>query len=162
LPREREARLWLAATALVVAAAGAAFWAPALRRTGGGFPVPPHDGYIHLRFPPPPAPRPPLPRIPRDRHSPPRPPPPPPPGPSPRAPRSRPPGGPAASRGARLAWFAALCACVALVDLARSLRRLVAPRWIAWAAPALLVAVPLLDWSLFSGMEVALLGAVLG
>ncbi len=32
----------------------------------------------------------------------------------------------------------------------------------AWTFPALLLAVPLLDWSLFSGMETALLGAVVG
>jgi hypothetical protein len=72
------------------------------------------------------------------------------------------PGWLAGFRGARLAWFAAACACLAVIDLGRSLRRLVAPRWIAWAASALVVAVPLLDWSLFSGMEVALLAAVLG
>ncbi len=70
-------------------------------------------------------------------------------------------------RGASLGAFAALVAVVSLVDLARSLRGVIdrvarAPRFVAWLAPPLLLAVPLLDWSLFSGMETALFAAVLG
>src|SRR5262249_51649274 len=67
-------------------------------------------------------------------------------------------------RGERLGVFAALVGCAALLDLCRSLRSLLgsAPRWIIWTVPLLVVAVPLLDWSWFSGMETALLGAVLG
>src|SRR5262245_14188956 len=50
LPQRREARLWLAATTLLVVGAGAAFWIPAFRRTGGHFPVPLDDVYIHFGF----------------------------------------------------------------------------------------------------------------
>ncbi|MEZ4312039.1 MAG: hypothetical protein R3F14_28770 [Polyangiaceae bacterium] len=67
-------------------------------------------------------------------------------------------------RGAWLGLYAALVACVCLVDLCRSLRALAggAPGWVAALFPALVLCVPLLDWSWFSGMEVALFGAVLG
>jgi hypothetical protein len=67
-------------------------------------------------------------------------------------------------RGASLGVFAALLACACLFDLSRSARTLVAraPRWVAWIAPPFLLAVPLLDWSLFSGMETALFYALLG
>jgi len=67
-------------------------------------------------------------------------------------------------RGAWLGLFAALVAGACVVDLCRSLRALagVAPRWVTYLFPPLLLCVPVLDWSLFSGMEVALLGASLG
>jgi hypothetical protein len=67
-------------------------------------------------------------------------------------------------RGPSLGAFATLVAIAALVDLARSLRALAGPRprWVAWLVPPLVLAVPVLDWSWFSGMETPLLGAVLG
>jgi hypothetical protein len=67
-------------------------------------------------------------------------------------------------RGTWLGVFASVVAVASVVDLARSLRRLLggAPRFAAWLVPPLLLAVPLLDWSLFSGMETALFAAFLG
>lgn len=67
-------------------------------------------------------------------------------------------------RGAWLGLFAAIVACACLVDLCRSLRRLAAPApaWVDYLWPPLVLSVPLLDWTWFSGMEVALFGAVLG
>ena len=51
MPRsDREPRLWLAATILLVAAAGAAFWIPGAARAGGHVPVPLDDVYIHFGF----------------------------------------------------------------------------------------------------------------
>src|SRR5262249_50529964 len=68
------------------------------------------------------------------------------------------------ARGDALAIIAALFACVALVDFIRSLATIMcASNRIALCLVAMLVvAVPLLDWSWFSGMETALFAAVLG
>ena len=150
---DREPRLWLAAAILIVAAAGAAFWVPGVLHTGGHFPVPLDDVYIHFGFARSAALGHPFAWIPGNGYSS--------GGTSLTYPLVLAPGWLLGFRGERLAIFAALVAGASLVDLARSLRAL-APRWIAWAFPALLVAVPLLDWSLFSGMETALLGAVIG
>ena len=67
-------------------------------------------------------------------------------------------------RGAWLGVFAALVACACVVDLCRSVRALVepAPGWVGYLIAPLVLCVPLVDWSLFSGMEVALFGAVVG
>jgi len=66
-------------------------------------------------------------------------------------------------RGSWLGIWAALIAVASLIDLARSLRAMVGPRSpMALALPWLLIAVPVLDWNWFSGMETALLGAALG
>jgi hypothetical protein len=154
MPRpDREPRLWLAATILLVAAAGAAFWIPGLARSGGHFPVPLDDVYIHFGFARSAALGHPFAWIPGNGYSS--------GGTSLTYPLVLAPGWLVGFRGERLALFAAVVACASLVDLARSLRAL-APRWIAWAFPALILAVPVLDWSLFSGMETALLGAVVG
>ncbi len=64
-------------------------------------------------------------------------------------------------RGTSLGVFAALVAVVSLVDVARSLRAVVSGRRVAFLAPFLLLGVPLLDWTWFSGMEVALSAALL-
>ncbi len=66
-------------------------------------------------------------------------------------------------RGAALGAFAAAFAVVALVDLLRSLRR-ITPRPFALAllGPLSVLGVPLLTWSLASGMETALVAAALG
>src|SRR5580693_4263451 len=150
---DREPRLWLAATFALVAAAGAAFWVPGFARTGGHFPVPLDDVFIHFGFARSAALGHPFSWIPGNGYS------------SGSTSLTYPlvlaPGWLLGFRGERLALFAALVACASLVDLARSLREM-APRWIAWAFPPLLLSVPLLDWSLFSGMESALFGAVLG
>lgn len=153
-PRKREPRLWLAFAAAVIAAAGAAFWIPAFQRTSGHFPVPLDDVYIHFGFARSAALGHPFAWIPENGYSS--------GGTSLLWPLVLAPGWLLGLRGERLAWFAAAASCLAILDLARSLRALVTPRWIAWAVPPLLVAVPLLDWTLFSGMEVALFAAVLG
>lgn len=66
-------------------------------------------------------------------------------------------------RGLWLGVWAALVAAMSLVDVTRSLRRLVmpAPWWVGWLAAPLVVAVGVLDWTWFSGMETALLGAAM-
>jgi hypothetical protein len=155
IPPHRESRLWLAAAVLLVGGCGAAFWVPGFRRVGG-FPVPLDDVFIHFGFARAAALGSPFQWIPGNGYSS--------GGTSLTYPLALAPGWLLGFRGARLALFAALLACACLVDLARSLRRLLAPapRWVAWAALPLPLAVPLLDWSLFSGMETALFAALLG
>ncbi|APR82006.1 Hypothetical protein A7982_07355 [Minicystis rosea] len=133
---------------------GAAFWIPGFRRAGGHFPVPLDDVYIHFGFARSAALGHPFAWIPENGYSS--------GGTSLIWPLVLAPGWLVGFRGERLAWFAAVLACLAVIDLARSLRRLLAPRWITWAAPLLVLAVPLLDWSLFSGMETAVFAAILG
>jgi hypothetical protein len=149
----REPALWLASAALLTGAAGAAFWGAGFARAGR-FPVPLDDVFIHFGFARSAALGHPFAWIPGNGYSS--------GGTSLTYPLALAPGWLLGLRGERLALFAALIAWISVVDLARSLRALVAPRWVSWAAPALLLAVPLLDWSLFSGMETAFLAAVLG
>lgn len=61
-----------------------------------------------------------------------------------------------------LAYFAGGVALASFVSLARSLGELArpAPRWAAWVAAAPLVGLGWLGWSWWSGMEVALFGAI--
>src|SRR5580704_13898095 len=158
-PPDREPRLWLAATAALVVAAGAAFWVPGYASANGHFPVPLDDTYIHFGFARSAALGHPFEWIPGNGYSS--------GGTSLTYPLALAPGYLLGLRGERLAWFAAFVACASIVDFARSVRALIlsagpAPRWIAWVVPVLLLAVPLLDWSLFSGMETAFFGAVLG
>jgi hypothetical protein len=148
-----ERRLRLAAAALVVAAAAAAFWVPGARRAGV-FPVPLDDVYIHFGFARSAALGHPFAWLPENGYSS--------GGTSLTYPLVLAPGWLLGLRGARLAFFAAFVAWASVVDLARSLGALGRSRALAWLAPALVVAVPLLDWSLFSGMETALFAAVLG
>ncbi|WP_437489210.1 hypothetical protein WME75_10265 [Sorangium sp. So ce1014] len=155
--------LWHASAAIPVLGAAAAFYAPALARTRGVWPAPLDDVYIHFGFARAAALGHPLSWIPGNGYSS--------GGTSLTYPLALAPGYLLGFRGPWLGLFAALLACAALLDLCRSLRRLLEPRagpgaassrWVAWVAPLFVVAVPLLDWSWFSGMEVALLGAVLG
>ncbi|WP_437289931.1 hypothetical protein [Sorangium sp. So ce406] len=154
--------LWHASAALPVLGAAAAFYGPALARTGGVWPAPLDDVYIHFGFARAAALGHPFSWIPGNGYSS--------GGTSLTYPLVLAPGYLLGFRGPWLGLFAALLACAALLDLCRSLRRLLEPRgpgaassrWVAWIAPLFVVAVPLLDWSWFSGMEVALLGAVLG
>lgn len=152
-----EPTLWIAAAGLLVVAVGAAFYVPALLRTGGRFPVPLDDVYIHFGFARSAALGHPFEWIPGNGYSS--------GGTSLTYPLALAPGYLLGFRGARLAIFAALLALASLVDLCRSLRAILspwAPRWAPWAAPALILSVPLLDWSLFSGMETALFAALFG
>jgi hypothetical protein len=146
---------------LLVGIAGAAFLVPALARTGGLAPVPLDDVYIHFGFARSAALGHPFAWLPENGYSS--------GGTSLTYPLALAPLWLVGLRGEWLALGAAAVAWASVVDLARSLRSLVvgrssgsAPCVIAWALPALVLAVPLLDWSLFSGMETAFLGAVLG
>jgi hypothetical protein len=65
-------------------------------------------------------------------------------------------------RGADLGLGAAAIAVFCALDLARSLARLCRSTLARFAAPLLVVAVPLVGWSWWSGMETALFGALLG
>jgi hypothetical protein len=60
-------------------------------------------------------------------------------------------------RGGRLMEFAAIVACTSVFAVLLASRRLFRdlPAWTSYAAPPLLLGVGALDWSLFSGMEVA-------
>ncbi|WP_438042825.1 hypothetical protein [Sorangium sp. So ce128] len=155
--------MWHASAAIPVLGAAAAFYGPALARTGGVWPAPLDDVYIHFGFARAAALGHPFSWIPGNGYSS--------GGTSLAYPLALAPGYLLGFRGAWLGLFAALLACAALLDLCRSLRWLLDPRggpgaassrWVAWVAPLFVVAVPLLDWSWFSGMELALLGAVMG
>ena len=151
----RWSALWHAFTVLCVAGAGAAFYVPAVRKAGV-WPAPLDDVYIHFDFARSIALGRPFEWIPGNGYS------------SGATSLLYPfvlaPGYLVGFRGAWLGVFAALVAGACLVDLCRSLRALVgpSPRWVSFLLPPLVLCVPLVDWSLFSGMEVALFGAVLG
>jgi hypothetical protein len=157
--RRTEPLLWHAFTALVILGLAWAFFAPALKKTGGLWPAPLDDVYIHFGFARSAALGHPFQWIPGNGYSS--------GGTSLTYPLLLAPGYWLGFWGAGLGIFAALLACACLFDLCRSARALCdrsprSPRWIAWSAPPLLLAVPLLDWSLFSGMETALFYALLG
>lgn len=156
LPPRIDAWLHLALATLVVGGAGAAFWIAGFRRTGGAFPVPLDDVYIHFGFARSAALGHPFAWLPENGYSS--------GGTSLTYPLLLAPGWLLGLRGARLAWLAAAIAVGSIVDLARSLRALSGrhARLVSLTFAALLVSVPLLDWSLFSGMETALFAAVLG
>lgn len=155
-----EPRAWLVFAATLVLLTAAAFLGPARARLGGSlWPVPLDDVYIHFGFARSAALGHPFEWIPGNGYS------------SGATSLTYPfvlaVGWLIGFRGSSLGAFAALVAVVSLVDFARSLRALLtrfvpAPRWVAWLAPPFLLAVPLLDWSFFSGMETALFAAVLG
>ena len=136
----------------VALGAGLAFWLPGFRKAGA-FPIPLDDAYTHFGFARSAALGHPFTWIPENGYSS--------GGTSLTYPLVLAPGWLLGFRGPRLAIFAAIVAVLSIADLARSLRKL-APGPLAWLSPILLVAIPVLDWSLFSGMEVALFAAVLG
>ena len=154
--RPLEPLLWNAWAALVVIAVGLAFWIPGLLRTGGRFPVPLDDVYIHFAFARSAALGHPFAWLPENGYSS--------GGTSLTYPLVLAPAWLLGLRGEWLAYFAAVLACACLWDLCRSLRALLegAPRLARWIAPPLLLGVPLLDWSYASGMETALYAAILG
>jgi len=150
---------WILGTTLLVAGIASAFWGVGLWRTGGAFPVPLDDVYIHFGFARSAALGHPFQWIPGNGYSS--------GGTSLVYPLLLAPAWLLGFRGAHLAIFAAALALACVIDLARSIHALLArfhgaPRWILALAPALVVAVPLVDWSLFSGMETALFAAILG
>jgi hypothetical protein len=154
--RDRLDTLWLAAAILLVLAAGAAFWIPGFSRANGHYPIPLDDVYIHFGFARSAALGHPFAWIPENGYSS--------GGTSLTYPLVLAPAYLLGLRGERLAIAAAIVACASIVDLARSLKAIAGSRAraLAWLFPALLLSIPRLDWSLFSGMEVAFFGAVLG
>lgn len=154
--KEHEHRLWNAYSLLLVLALAAFFYVPALERTGGLWPAPLDDVYIYFDFAKSAAQGHPFEWIAGNGYS----------------------SGSTSViypflltigywigfRGAHLGIFAALLSCACLFDMCRSARALVISRspLSAWFAPPLLLSVPLLDWSFYSGMETALFAALLG
>ncbi len=156
LGKPREPVLFQVFAAILVIAVGLAFWLPGFARTGGRFPVPLDDVYIHFGFARSAALGHPFAWTPENGYSS--------GGTSLVYPLVLAPAWALGLRGAHLAYFAAALACVCLWDLCRSVRVLLepGPRLMAWIAAPLLLAVPLVDWSLYSGMETALFAAILG
>src|SRR5688572_133600 len=154
LPRRSEPLLWHAFAAALVLGLAAAFYIPALKKTGGIWPAPLDDVYIHFGFARSAALGHPFEWIPGNGYSS--------GGTSLTYPLLLAPGYLLGFRGASLGVFAAILTAACLFDVCRSARALVAraPRWVAWGAPLLLLAVPLLDWSLFSVFETALFYAL--
>lgn len=145
--------LW---SAFVVLAVGLAFWIPGFQRTHGHFPVPLDDVYIHFAFARSAALGHPFEWSIGNGYSS--------GGTSLTYPLTLAPGWLLGFREDKLAWFAALITCLGLWDVCRSVRTLL-PRsssFVPWLVPLILLAVPLADWSLYSGMETALFVAFLG
>jgi hypothetical protein len=145
--------LW---STFVVLAVGLAFWLPGFRRTGGKFPIPLDDVYIHFAFARSAALGHPFEWSIGNGYSS--------GGTSLTYPFVLAPGWLLGFRAEKLAWFAAFITCLCLIDVCRSLRNLVSSssRLVAFVVPLVLLAVPLADWSFYSGMETALFAAVLG
>lgn len=148
----RPLALWYA---FVVLALGLAFWLPATRRTGGHFPVPLDDVYIHFAFARSAALGHPFEWSIGNGYSS--------GGTSLTYPLVLAPGWFFGFRQEHLAYFAAFVTCVCLWDVCCSVRTLIPPssRWLPWIVPLVFLSVPLADWSLYSGMETALFAAVL-
>jgi hypothetical protein len=146
----------LLACATLPLLAGALFWVPALGSARGFFPVPLDDVYIHHAFARSFAQGHPFEWMPGNGYS----------------------SGETAPlyavvlaagwligfRGPWLGVFGAAVAVLALAVLVRAVHDLVRPSapWLAWGLAAVPFAVPLVDWTLFSGMEVALFAGALG
>ncbi|HVK67260.1 MAG TPA: hypothetical protein VM694_22400 [Polyangium sp.] len=154
--KPREPALFQAFAAILVVGVGLAFWLPGFGRTDGVFPVPLDDVYIHYGFARSAALGHPFAWLPENGYSS--------GGTSLTYPLVLAPAWALGLRGAWLSYFAAALACVCLWDLCRSVRVLLegAPRRAAWIAAPLLLAVPLVDWSFYSGMETALFAGILG
>ncbi len=157
MPRgRREDRLHLFCCAALALAVGAAFWGPALAATGGDWPAPLDDVFIHYDFARATAAGHPFEWIAGQGFSS---------GEtSPLYPFVLAAGYLVGFRGLWLGAWAALVALASLVTLMRAVRALVAPgpAWVGWLGSALVLAVGTLDWAWFSGMEVALFGGLLG
>lgn len=148
-------RAFVAAVALA-AAAGATFWVPSAPAARGWFPAPLDDVYIHFDFARSLAQGHPFEWIPGNGYS---------------SGETSPlyavvlaAGWLAGFRGRLMGVWAALVAVLAVASFLRSLQELArpCPTWLAWGIALLALSVGIVDWSLFSGMEVAVLGAALG
>jgi hypothetical protein len=150
----RESLIWHLWAASVLLGAAALFYLPALERTAGAWPVPLDDVYIYYGYARSMALGEPFAWFPGNGYS------------SGATSMLYPlllaPAWALGLRGSALGIAAAALALLALFDLCRSLRQLARNHTASWLVPPLLVSVPLLDWSWFSGMETALFGALLG
>lgn len=142
--------------AALAGAAGAAFWIPARDAGRGWFPAPLDDVYIHFDFARSLAQGHPFEWIPGQGYS---------------SGETSPlyavvlaAGWLVGFRGRALGLWAAIVAVASVASLLGAVRRLVrpCPAWLAWALALLPLSLGVVDWALFSGMEVALFAAALG
>ncbi len=156
VPSKREYRFWNAFSLALVLGCAALFYIPALQKTAGLWPVPLDDVYIYFDFAKSTANGHPFEWIAGQGYS----------------------SGSTSViyplflaigyligfSGLKLGIFAAIFSCACVFDMCRSARALLpgCPRFLAWLAPPILLSVPLLDWSFYSGMETALFAALLG
>ena len=154
LPDPRRRRAETAIAIATAGAVGATFWVPAYRRTRGMFPAPLDDVYIHFDFARAWATGHPMEWIA---------------GQGPSSGETAPlyaavlaAGHAVGFRGAAMGLFAAIVAVAGAAYVARGVGALVGgPLWLRAAAGALMLSVGLVDWTLFSGMEVSLFCACL-
>lgn len=148
-------RSFMAAAALA-AAVGAVFWLPARAAARGFFPAPLDDVYIHFDFARSLARGHPFEWLPGNGYS---------------SGETSPLyavvlalGYLVGFHGKLLGVWAAIVAVLGVASFVRSAQSLVRPlpRWLAGAVAVLLLSVGIVDWSLFSGMEVATFAAALG
>ena len=154
--KTREDRLHLGFAVLLTATAALGFYLPALQKTGGDWPAPLDDVFIHFDFARAAAQGHPFEWIAGQGFS---------------SGETSPlyafvlaAGYLVGFRGLWLGAWAAIVACASLVVLMRSLRELArpAPWWVSGLGASMVVAIGILDWTWFSGMEVALFAALLG
>src|SRR5690349_7955010 len=140
---------------LIALAAGAIFWLPALGAGRGYFPAPLDDVYIHFDFARSLGQGHPFEWIPGQGYS---------------SGETSPLyafvlaiGWALGFRDRALGVWAAFVAVLAVASLVRSVRRLVepCPTWLAWIVSLLPLSIGIVDWALWSGMEVAVFAAVL-
>ena len=148
-------RSFVAATALA-AAMGSVFWIPAASASHGYFPAPLDDVYIHFDFARSLASGHPFEWVPGNGYS---------------SGETSPLyaavlalGWLAGFRGRLIGVWAAIVAVLAIASFVRSAQTLArpCPRWLAAAVALLVLSVGIVDWSLFSGMEIATFAAALG
>jgi hypothetical protein len=140
---------------LIALAAGAIFWLPALGVGRGYFPAPLDDVYIHFDFARSLGQGHPFEWIPGQGYS---------------SGETSPLyalilglGFVLGFRGRALGVWAAIVAVISVASLVRSTARIVGTRsWLAWVFALVPLSIGILDWALFSGMEVAVFAAVLG
>ncbi len=154
LNSRRESWLWHGWAALVIVVAASAFYLPALLRTGGRWPAPLDDVYIYFGYARSLALGHPFSWLPGNGYS------------SGATAVVYPwllaPAWAAGLRGSALGIMAAAIAVLGAFELARCLRRASGAGPGSWLIPPLLVSIPLVDWTLFSGMEAGLFAAALG
>lgn len=152
--RRNEPLLWQAWTAALLVAVAAAFVVPAMRATGGRWPAPLDDVYIYYGFARSWALGHPSSWFPGNGYSS--------GSTSVLYPLLLVPGYALGLTGSTLGAFATALGLGCLFDACRSVRALLHRRTASWGVAPLLLAVPLLDWNWWSGMETALWAALFG